>query len=379
MLNKKFVAVIGSSTCVVLVPQDGSETVTLVGRDLITTEDLIRMVGNINRDGYTTLNESLSVNLLSAVEAWLKANQIEGVNTEVLAEQATVAIEEKNDGLTLFMNRVRSTDVSAEHKQQIIDFIARSGMSVTIDGNIIGFRRVRLHQDAEYPVDCFTGKVPNRLFSRVFMKREDVTISPTSCCAPGLHVASYDYISSYGGNICQLVLVEPENIVSVPYTDRTKMRVCEYKIIHQFTEDETREVLREGVKEGKYNDLLVNFINGEIPDITHSVNASSETPELVPLAQNIKGKAASGKVANVNVTKTNEKEKPATKKIDIKTVKSGSVFNELVRLYKSETEYAHKKSRFQDLLAHKRRQKKSWKTLGADEALIKELTKWEKQ
>lgn len=378
MLNKKFVAVIGSSTCVVLVPQDGSETVTLVGRDLISTEDLIRLVGNINRDGYTTLEGNLSENLLSAVEAWLKANQIDGVDTEVLSEQAAVAIEEKNDGLTLFMNRVRSTNATAEHKQQIIDFVARSGMSVTVDGNIIGFRRVRLHQDAEHPVDCYSGKVPNRLFSSVFMKREDVVICPTQGCAPGLHVASYDYINGYGGNICQLVLVEPENIVSVPYTDRTKMRVCEYKIIHQFTEEETREVLRKGVQQGKYNDLLVKFINGEIPDITHSVNASNDTPELVPFKNAIKGKPASGKVANVNVTKSNEKEKPVTKKIDIKSVKSGSTFNELVRLYNSETEYVHKKSRFQDLLAYKRRQKKSWKTLGADEALIKELTKWEK-
>lgn len=379
MLNKKFVAVVGSSTCVVLVPQDGSETVTLVGRDLISTEDLLRLVGNISRDGYTTLDENLSDNLLSAVEAWLKANQIEGVDTGILAEQAAVALEEKNDGLTLFMNRVRSTDVSTEHKQQIIDFIARSGMSVTIDGNIIGFRRVRLHQDAEFPVDCYSGKVPNRLFSRVSMKREDVTVCPTSSCAAGLHVASYDYINGYSGNICQVVLVEPENIVSVPYADRTKMRVCEYQIIHQFTEDETSEVLRLGVKEGKYNELLVNFINGEIPDITHTVDASIYEPVLMPLECVIKGKSASGKVANVNVTKSNEKEKPEPKKIDIKSVKSGSVFNELVRLFKSETEHAHKKSRFQDLLAHKRRQKKSWKVLGADEALIKELKEWEKQ
>lgn len=379
MLNKKFVAVVGSSTCVVLVPQDGSETITLVGRDLITTEDLIRLVANISKDGYTTLDKDLSENLLSAVEAWLKANQITGVDTEILAEQAAVAIEEKNDGLTLFMNRVRSTDVSVEHKQQIIDFIARSGMSVTIDGNIIGFRRVRLHEGAEYPVDCYTGKVPNRLFSRVSMERKDVTVSPSSSCAAGLHVASYDYINGYSGNICQVVLVEPENIVSVPYADRTKMRVCEYQIIHQFTEEETREVLREGVKEGKYNDLLVKFINGEIPDITHTVDASNASPELIPLECGIKGKAASGKVSNVNVTKSNEKEKPEPKKIDIKSVKGSSTFNELVRLYKSETEYAHKKSRFQDLLVLKRRQKKSWKVLGADDALIKELTEWEKQ
>ena len=178
------------------------------------------------------------------------------------------------------------------------------------------------------------------------MKREDVTISPTQDCAAGLHVASYDYISGYSGNVCQIVLVEPENIVSVPYTDRTKMRVCEYQIIHQFTEDETREVLREGVQKGKYNELLVEFINGEIPDITHAVDASNSRPELIPLECVIKGKAASGKVANVNVTKSNEKEKLEPKKIDIKSVKSGSTFNELVRLYKSETEYAHKKARF---------------------------------
>ena len=59
---------------------------------------------------------------------------------------------------------------------------------------------------------------------------------PNKTCSNGLHIGSLDFIknNSYFGQKILLCLVNPMNIVSVPYSDAHKMRVCEYKIIAAF-------------------------------------------------------------------------------------------------------------------------------------------------
>lgn len=54
-------------------------------------------------------------------------------------------------------------------------------------------------------------------------------------------------------------------------------------------------------------------------------------------------------------------------------------FEKLYELWKAETAWPHRKSRFQDLLVYKRKQKKSWKTLGASDEQARELDKFHKR
>lgn len=63
------------------------------------------------------------------------------------------------------------------------------------------------------------------------MPREACDSDPEQTCSAGLHVGSMEYVKDFGhgGSVVLEVLVNPRNVVAVPYDyNNTKMRCCEY-------------------------------------------------------------------------------------------------------------------------------------------------------
>ena len=77
--------------------------------------------------------------------------------------------------------------------------------------------------------DAHTKTMKIQLGTAVKIPRSECDPSPNNSCSRGLHVGTPNFLSSGGfGSINVIVLVNPAHVVSVPYSDAHKMRVCEY-------------------------------------------------------------------------------------------------------------------------------------------------------
>lgn len=118
-------------------------------------------------------------------------------------------------------------------REQAYNFIAHTGMPMTENGNLIGYKGV----SDDYK-DKYSGKFDNSVGQVLRMSRTDVDDNPNNGCSAGFHVGSHDYADSWAGSDGRLMIVEysPTDIVSVPdESGYGKLRVCEYKVIAEST------------------------------------------------------------------------------------------------------------------------------------------------
>lgn len=367
---QKFKAVIATRSSVTLLPLDGSKVIILTGQNLLSQSDLVMMISNINKNGYTEIVQNESPEFTTKLSQWMKDNSIIGVDLAEVESHALIDIESGNPSLEKFIQRLKATSNSPELNQAIIEFVGRSGMALTVDGNIIGFRSNAMKDGVV--VDAYTRTIPQLVHSVIHMDRDRVDASMSNSCSRGLHVASMDYVGSYQSNVCHAVLVKPENIVAVPYRERNKMRVCEYMVLQALELDQYKDIINKSMDSSET--VLKQYIEGFIPAVlyrTHETDGSVIDVNVGP-----EKKKAAVKKVQVEISKPKEKAPKPT--IDIKEVRMASNFKEMLRLFLEETTYANKRSRYNDLLIHKRKQKKSWASLGASAEDIKALKKMEK-
>lgn len=118
-------------------------------------------------------------------------------------------------------------------REQAYNFIAHTGMPMTENGNLIGYKGV----SNDYK-DKYSGKFDNSVGQVLRMSRTDVDDNPNNGCSAGFHVGSHNYADSWAGSNGRLMIVEysPTDIVSVPdESGYGKLRVCEYKVIAEST------------------------------------------------------------------------------------------------------------------------------------------------
>jgi hypothetical protein len=110
------------------------------------------------------------------------------------------------------------------------------------------------------------------------MPVEMVDSDRNSDCSNGLHIARRDYLGSLNGDVMVLVKVAPEDVVSVPKYDASKMRVAGYHILARLnntafnllsqnrpmtSDDESSKILANALK-GIHIDVLETvFIGGQ--------------------------------------------------------------------------------------------------------------------
>ena len=88
--------------------------------------------------------------------------------------------------------------------------------------------------------DNRTKKMVIRIGEPVRIKRSECDKNPNVECSFGLHVGSKDYVlrNDWLGDTIVICLVNPQHVISVPYSDAHKMRVCEYLPIKSIGLDE---------------------------------------------------------------------------------------------------------------------------------------------
>src|SRR5690606_10549909 len=88
--------------------------------------------------------------------------------------------------------------------------------------------------------DNHTREMTIKIGHPVSISREQCDENPNRNCTKGLHVGTQSFVSagSNFGDTIVACLVNPQHVVSVPYSDAHKMRVCEYYPFAVLTEQE---------------------------------------------------------------------------------------------------------------------------------------------
>lgn len=141
--------------------------------------------------------------------------------------------------LVKFWEKV-ATNPSEHSRENLYRWLATHDFSVTVDGDIVGYKGVKLVDNVYKSIHAgpayvdgvhVNGNVPNQPGTVVSMPRADVTENPAIGCHVGLHVGTWDYASGFAQGAVLEVHVNPRDVVSVPTDcDDAKMRVSKYTV-----------------------------------------------------------------------------------------------------------------------------------------------------
>lgn len=352
--------------------------------------DIMKMMQNIQLNGCTELLGLKTDSLMSVIsEMGFEPVKMEGgiyinlSNGPIPAEPLQDLIKHShatgNDAaLQALMNRISTID--RKHSvEDLVRFIENAEMPVTADGRLVAFKRVQKHSDGNN-YDVHSGSVLNNVGCRVQMDIEFVDPDRAQDCSYGLHVASRGYIRGFSGNTLLLILVNPEDVIAVPQYDPKKVRVCSYDIVHEFTQEDMNHILTREALNNSVWSIIHKFMEGTSYTINQIVQCGKWG--MVPQATNteVVSAQASESVSEdyykeIKNSRSEESRKETAVKT-IKQVKSMNKFRDLYNLFEKAISWLDRKSRFDDLLIYKRKQKKSWQALGATNEEAKELNKF---
>lgn len=137
--------------------------------------------------------------------------------------------------LVYFWKKLRKNP-STNSKNMLYEFLEKNHHPITADGNFLAYKKVYRDGSGKL-LDDYTKKIDNSVGKIVSMPRDQVVEDRNQTCSRGLHVAAWNYATTYSGNVMVEVIVDPTDVVSVPRDyDQQKMRVCRYKVASIITE-----------------------------------------------------------------------------------------------------------------------------------------------
>lgn len=191
---------------------------------------------------------------------------------------------EKNDySISPLVQKITKSLDEGENEsiKDLLTFLDRNELPITINGNILAFKVLNKSDDPEVFYDCHTNKIAQRVGDVVQMPRTLVCTDRTVHCSNGLHVCSIDYIRGFyvtGSTVLALVLVEPKDICSVPTDTSSKVRCNRYQILGIVPEDEILYVLEKNIEPAtKFQELFNLALNEEFTGINRVINLSKPT------------------------------------------------------------------------------------------------------
>lgn len=290
--------------------------------------------------------------------------------------------------LAVFMERLVQVAEQRSHSaEDLLKFMSRGDLPIADDGSIVIYKILNRAGEGRY-VDCHTGKVSQTIGSYVHMDAKLVDPNRRNECSNGLHVARRQYLSGFGGNVCVLAKVAPEDVIAVPDYDANKMRVRGYHILFELSQEDFNQVKRDNpLKSEAGLHLLTRALRGDHPGIT----------ELVEITQQNGGGINITKVGGAKETKAKpvpkaKLETPVAPLVPAKEVKAPKLDPKAVAQQHEATKGTSRKDVAQALfdawntqgtkataealLAFKKAAKVSWETLGlpADTGVMASVT-----
>lgn len=212
---------------------------------------------------------------------------------EVLATQAQAVAAGVGSGTGMENFLRRAGMIKRGHSvEDLLKFIQKGELPLADDGCVLVYKLLSKTNVEGVFVDCHSGNVKQRVGSYVHMAEKLVDPNRGQDCSNGLHVARRDYLRSFGGNVCVLAKLAPEDVIAVPQYDARKLRAKGYHIIAELSSTDRDRVKNDKPMEDQV--LLGNAIAGnhvgilELVEITQSKGGGlivteatgKEAPEL---------------------------------------------------------------------------------------------------
>ena len=223
-----------------------------------------------------------------------------------LATQVAHATKTGNSkGMNALLKRLAEMSTSRTHSvEDLLKFLERGDLPITDDGRIVFYKILRKKAGKFGYVDCHSGNVQQGANVEVRMAESLVDPNRHNECSNGLHVARRQYLGSFGGDVCFLGSLAPEDVVAVPDYDANKMRVCAYQLHFLLSAEDFQHVKadRPFTADMEIAKRLAIILAGNQPPITHMVTIGSS------------------RGGDLTITKIGEEE--AVEEVDLSTVEA---------------------------------------------------------
>lgn len=144
-----------------------------------------------------------------------------------------------------------------ESIEKLYSFLSIKELPITPDGCFIAYKAVSSDYYSQYgntqtkvikgKVDGM-GRIYNGVGEVIEVDRKSVDNNPSRECSHGIHGGSFQYAKTYQRNSCgigghlMIVKIHPQDVVTVPNADFSKMRVCKYEVLAEYQENHEIEV-----------------------------------------------------------------------------------------------------------------------------------------
>jgi hypothetical protein len=297
-------------------------------------------------------------------------------------------------GMEAFYARIAKVINGREHSvEDLLRFMEKNDLPIADDGSLICYKVLRKAETGKTGyVDCHTQKVPQNIGTRVQVNPTLVDKNRSNECSNGLHVARRGYIGGFVGDVCTLVKVAPEDVITVPHGDPNKVRVCGYHVI-MLLDDDAWSKLKMNVPmtdNPKAQAMLGRAVSGDhvgilkIVQINGQQGTNIEVTDMVKLAKKERLPGTKAVALDDKTMATPEKDivKPEAiaKVISDKAAQAGANQNtrqlkaaELWGRFQNGLRLKDRKVAALELLAYKKAAKVSWDKLQLDLSQVEQL------
>lgn len=191
-------------------------------------EYLIKLL-DIKKDLEVFVDNKLEINIELGTATW------EGYSLHPVLVNKLINMKKEGFDITPLINFLTLLFQNPSNKAivELFPFLENGNIPITPDGHFLAYKRVN-----EDFTSCYDNTTKNDVGTIVSMPRFLVNDKSSETCSHGLHVCSYDYLSSYTGDKVICCKVNPKDVVSIP-TDynHCKMRVCCYEVLKDITDE----------------------------------------------------------------------------------------------------------------------------------------------
>lgn len=233
-------------------------------------------------------------------------------------------------GFTVFMKRLANVIQKRGHSvEELLNFMEKGDLPIADDGSVIGYKTLmRLHMKEDDTKSGFTfadkhsGRVHQRVGSRVSMPESKVDASRYTQCSTGLHIARRSYLAGYMGDVVCLAKIAPEDIIAVPYDQPSKMRVCAYHLVAELPQSAVAALGRNQAmtKDEACAKILADVIKGDHVGVLEDVRVGMGDNRKIKVVKNKKAVKFLGAGENGLAQALEEKEGENLKPVDIAAV-----------------------------------------------------------
>ena len=165
----------------------------------------------------------------------------------------------------------------------------KGDLPIADDGCIVAYKRLK-RKNGPILVDSHTGRVTQRVGSRVFMKPEMVDPNRRNECSNGLHIGRRDYMGNFSGDVIIICKIHPEDVIAVPQDySGSKMRCAGYDIVAELSVTAYQSVIKgQKMTDGGDNEasiMLTKILRGDHPKVDQLVEITGQKGQGLEITQ----------------------------------------------------------------------------------------------